>query len=292
VIRLALRVKRKDAELALADLLDLAQSGVEEHDDGGETIEYAVYGAPGELPQLPALQAAIGGALVEVRSSEVADDWEQRWRRFHRPVLLSAPMGATVSGLRIRPPWAQASAAEAMEEIVIDPGQAFGTGSHTTTRLCLELLLELSASRVKAGIIDVGTGSGVLAIAAAKLGYAPVLALDNDPLSVKAAYENAIVNEVQIEVARCDLRRDALPPLHGQIVLANLLRPLLIELASSMPHPPAQLIASGLLIGEVEEVTKAFVSRHQMQMQEQRNAGDWAAVWLKAAEADAEAGDR
>jgi ribosomal protein L11 methyltransferase len=288
VIRLALRVKREDAELALAELLDLAPNGVEEHDDGGESIEYAVYGASGELPQLPALQAAIGGALVEVRCSEVRDDWQQRWREFHRPVLLHAPTGAAVSALRIRPPWEQASVAAAAEEIVIDPGQAFGTGSHATTRLCLELLLELSASGAKGGLVDIGTGSGVLAIAASRLGYAPVLALDNDPLSVQAARENARVNGARIEVARHDLRDGALPPLGGAVMLANLLRPLLIELAMAMLEPPTHLIASGLLADEAEEVAAAFASRHGMQVRERRDAGEWAALWLTAAAA----GDR
>jgi ribosomal protein L11 methyltransferase len=290
VIRLALRVKRRDAELALADLLDLAPSGVEEHDDGGETVEYAVYGAPGELPALPALQAAIGGALVEVRSSEVPDDWQQRWRHFHRPVELPAPAGGPVRALRVRPPWEQGSAEVGVLEIVIDPGQAFGTGSHATTRLCLELLLELAASGAGGGILDVGTGSGVLAIAAAKLGFGPVLALDHDPLSVEAARENAIVNGAQIEVARHDLRVDVLPPLGGEIVLANLLRPLLVELAEAMTGPPAQLIASGLLAAEAEEVVQAFAGRHQMRLRERRAAGDWAAVWLVSASAPAAAG--
>ncbi|HEY3970898.1 MAG TPA: hypothetical protein VGL79_05815, partial [Solirubrobacteraceae bacterium] len=95
MIRLALRVRRSDAELVLADLLELAPSGVEEVElpasDGGEgMVEYAVYGAPGELPLLPDLQAAAGGALVEISTSEVADDWSERWKQFHQPVLIEA----------------------------------------------------------------------------------------------------------------------------------------------------------------------------------------------------------
>jgi hypothetical protein len=95
MIRLALRVRRSDAELVLADLLELAPSGVEEIElpagDGGEgMIEYAVYGAPGELPLLPDVRAAAGGGLVEISTSEVADDWSERWKQFHRPVLIEA----------------------------------------------------------------------------------------------------------------------------------------------------------------------------------------------------------
>ena len=100
MIRLALRVRREDAELALAELLELAPSGVEESEVDG-LVEYAVYGPPGELPALPDLRAAAGGALVEIVTEEVPDDWHERWRAFHRPVLVSGPHGA----LRVRPPW-------------------------------------------------------------------------------------------------------------------------------------------------------------------------------------------
>ena len=95
---------------------------------------------------------------------------------------------------------------------MIDPGQAFGTGAHATTRLCLELLLELAALEDRPGpLLDVGTGSGVLAIAAARLGFAPVLGLDHERESVAAAQENARVNGVAIEVRRFDLRTQTLP---------------------------------------------------------------------------------
>ncbi len=145
---------------------------------------------------------------------------------------------------------------------MIDPAQAFGTGAHATTRMCLELLLELAASDEERGsVLDVGSGSGVLAIAAVKLGYLPVLALDNDRESVRAILANAAVNDVEIEARRFDLRSEAVPwPLGNgdwsgvppmldasvntypqgngvarTVVLANLLRPLLLELADTMP---------------------------------------------------------
>ena len=130
---------------------------------------------PGELPALPDLVASAGGALVEVVTTEIADDWLQRWREFHRPVVIG-------DRLTVRPPWEPAGTSSI--DLVIDPGQAFGTGAHATTRLCLEMLLELPAPG--GSFVDLGCGSGVLAIAAARLGYAPVLALDNDPASVQA----------------------------------------------------------------------------------------------------------
>ena len=119
MIRLAVRVRRDQAELVLAELLELAPGGVEERDDG-EVVEYAVYGAPGELPELPAVQAAAGDALVEVATTEVADDWDERWKAFHAPV--------EVGRLRVRPPWEPPR--EGPIDIVIDPAQAFGTGAH------------------------------------------------------------------------------------------------------------------------------------------------------------------
>ena len=264
MIRLAVRVRREQAELVLAELLELAPAGVEEVRVGEEIIEYAVYGAPGELPSLPALKAAAGEALVEISTSETADDWQERWKRFHRPVLVAAPVFRSpedqrVADLRIRPPWEPADDAgdRAVEEIVIDPGQAFGTGGHASTRLCLELLLMLAQLERPAGpLLDVGTGSGVLAIAAARLGFMPVLGLDHDPESVAAARANAAANGAAIEVRRLDLRRQPLPWIDGSparfgsvVVVANLLRPLLLELARLMPRAPAQLLAGGLLQG-------------------------------------------
>src|SRR3954447_19081033 len=116
MIRLALRVRRADAEIVLAELLELAPAGVEERDVSAEIVEYAVYGAPGELPALPDLRAAAGDAVVEVSTSEVADDWGERWKEFHRPVEIGPP-----PTLRVRAPWHEANDGD----LVIDPGQAF-----------------------------------------------------------------------------------------------------------------------------------------------------------------------
>ena len=175
MIRLAVRVARADAELVLAELLELAPAGVEEVDRGSD-VEYAVYGAPGELPALPALRAAAGTALVEITTTEIADDWSERWRNFHKPVTIG-------ERLHVRPPWSPApDAGDGLLDIAIDPAQAFGTGAHDTTRLCLEALLELEPA---GPLLDLGCGSGVLAIAARKLGWQPVLGLDHERESVR-----------------------------------------------------------------------------------------------------------
>jgi ribosomal protein L11 methyltransferase len=286
VIRLAVRVRREHAEIVLAELLELAPSGVEEVALDREMIEYAVYGAPGELPELPDLDAAVGDTPVEVSSTEIADDWGERWKRFHHPVLIEPPMG--VPALHVRPPWEAPSDREGVEEIVIDPGQAFGTGAHATTRLCLELLLELVALEDRPGpLLDVGAGSGVLAIAGARLGFTPVLGLDHERESVVATKENANVNRVAIEVRRFDLRKQALPWLDdvdglagSLVVMANLLRPLLLDLAHGMPRAPAHLLAGGLLKEQVDEVVGAFGERLGMRERKRREQGEWAVVWL------------
>jgi ribosomal protein L11 methyltransferase len=295
VIRLAVRVAGEQAELVLAELLELAPAGVEELQIDADTVEYAVYGAPGELPRLPELRAVAGDALVEISTSEIAEDWHERWKRFHRPVLISPPGaraqgGPAVPSLHVRPPWEAPSEHPEGEvrELVIDPGQAFGTGAHASTRLCLELLLELVCSEPPAGaLLDIGTGSGVLAIAAATLGFDPVLGLDHERESVQAARANAAVNGVRIEVRRFELRSEALPWMNGAdapagplVVLANLLRPLLLELAATMPAPPAHLILGGLLREEADEVANAFAQRLGMRERLRRAGGEWAAVWL------------
>lgn len=267
MIRLAVRVRRDQAELVLAELLELAPGGVEECDDG-DVVEYAVYGAPGELPELPALRAAAGDALVEVATTEIADDWDERWKAFHAPV--------DIGRLRVRPPWEPPG--EAPIDIVIDPAQAFGTGAHATTRLCLELLLGLEPG---GALVDVGCGSGVLAIAAARLGWEPILGIDHDREAVRATIDNAAANGVQIEARHHDLLHDGPAP-SAPTAVANLLRPLLLRVAADgfACPPPDVLIASGLLAHEGDEVAAAF-ARRGLRETDRRRDGEWSALLLR-----------
>ncbi|MDE3132716.1 MAG: 50S ribosomal protein L11 methyltransferase [Acidobacteriota bacterium] len=295
MLRLALRVRRADAELVLAELLELAPGGVEELDVDGDTVEYAVYGAPGELPELPDLRAAAGAALLDVRTSDVADDWAERWREFHRPLVLG-------ERLSVRPPWEPAPGTAL--DLVIDPGRAFGTGAHATTRACLELLLDLpvpvaadplNAARPAAGgplatgcaeapgAVDLGCGSGVLAIAAAKLGWPAVLALDHDQPAVGATLANAAVNGVALQaVRRFDLRVQRVPA--TGLVLANLLGPLLLHWAAQLRaagrEHPRRIIASGLLVGEADGIAAAFAACGYGEARRLAR-GDWAALLLE-----------
>jgi ribosomal protein L11 methyltransferase len=128
---------------------------------------------------------------------DVEAGWDDRWRDFHRPVAVGA--------LWVGPPWA--SPPTELIPVVIDPGRAFGTGGHATTRLCVELLQELPPG----SLLDVGCGSGVLAIAAAKLGHAPVTAVDDDPAAVDATLRNAAINDATVAARIGDAATAPLP---------------------------------------------------------------------------------
>jgi len=228
----------------LAALLEMTPSGVEQVDGEG-FVEYAIYGAPGELPVLPVGEAQVAGVQVQVSGREVAADWGERWKRFHEPVLVGGR-------LFVRPPWTEPRPGTL--DVVIDPGQAFGTGAHPTTRLCLELLLGLDPT---GPLADLGCGSGVLAIAAAKLGFAPVTAVDNEPAALEATRANARANEVEIaRIEPVDFREQAPPA--AATVTANLTGALLKRMAELLVDRPDALIVSGLLEEEADEVVAAF----------------------------------
>lgn len=148
------------------------------------------------------LRAAFGAVTV----LPLEPGWEERWRQFHRPIW--------VGPLWVGPPWEQPPA-DAIS-IVVDPGRAFGTGAHPTTRLCLAFLLELEP----ASLVDIGCGSGILSIAAAKLGFDPVIALDREPAAVEATTKNAAANGVAIDVRLVDAVADELP--QAAVALANI----------------------------------------------------------------------
>jgi ribosomal protein L11 methyltransferase len=262
VIRLAVRVARSRAEPVLAELLALVPAGLEEREVDADTVEYALYGAAGELPDVGDLRAVAGGAPVHVSTSEIGDGSD--WRDWHRPL--------DVGPLRVRPPW-QSPRPGALD-VVIDPGRAFGTGAHPSTRLTLELLVGLDEG---GALADWGCGSGILAVAAAKLGFEPVLACDVDRVAVDAARAAAVANGVELTASRCDLR--LAPGPWAPTVLANLVRPLLLEVAAGLERPPERLIASGLEAGEVDEVAAAFAGRG-LPLAARRDGDGWSAILL------------
>jgi ribosomal protein L11 methyltransferase len=272
-IRLAVRCRPEQADLVLAELAVLAPNGFEE-EQGDGYVEYAIYGPEGELPDLGGIEAATGKGMVEVDATPIPDDWADRWQDFHQPLLVGGRIW-------VRPPWAEAHA-DAID-VVIEPGRAFGTGAHTTTRLCLELLIELAAAGAATGpLLDLGTGSGVLAIAAAKLGWDPVLACDHEPASLQAAGGNAEANGVRLQLDRVNLREE-LPPM-PETAVANLTAPLLAHVAAGIEgsEAPRRLVCSGLLGTEADEVAAGFAAAGLAEA-ERRGEGDWAALRLERA---------
>jgi ribosomal protein L11 methyltransferase len=191
-------VPGEEAEVARATMIELFPEGFEERELAAG-VELAAY-TDGDGHE------RMRRAFAAVDAEEVEPGWEERWRAFHRPVR--------IGGLWIGPPWE--SPPPNAVAIVVDPGQAFGTGAHATTQLCLELLQESP----RGSLLDVGCGSGVLAIAAAKLGFGRIEAIDIDPIAVEATRQNACANGVEIAARTADAGAAALPA--TQLAIANL----------------------------------------------------------------------
>jgi ribosomal protein L11 methyltransferase len=190
----------------------------------------------------------LGAVAVE----PVAPGWEEAWKRFHRP--------ARIGPLWVGPPWERPD--DGAIAVVIDPGRAFGTGAHPTTRLCLDHLLTCGTG----SLVDLGCGSGVVAIAAAKLGFSPVIALDDDEAAVEAAHTNAAANEVAVEVRAADVVEDPLP--EADLAVANLDLATVERVAERVSA--RRLVTSGYL---VSDRPSAATWRHR----ERRTAEGWAA---------------
>jgi ribosomal protein L11 methyltransferase len=197
----------------------------EERDEAGRLVVAGYGAAPLRLPD------GLGSWTVDV----VEAGWETRWRAFHH--------GAPVGRLWVGPPWERPG--PGLVPVVIDPGRAFGTGQHGTTRACLELLCEIEPD---GAVLDLGCGSGVLAIAAARLGFAPVRACDLDPLAVAATQLNAAANGVEVEVFEADVLREPLPA--AALWLANILRRPLEQLFARTDARPLRAILSGIRLDE------------------------------------------
>ena len=225
-------------------MVELFPEGFEKVEADGR-LELAAYtDAAGE--------ARLAVAFGEVSAHAVEPGWESAWKEFHRPVRIGR--------LWVGPPW-ETPPPDALA-VVVDPGRAFGTGAHATTRLCLELLLGVEPG----SLLDVGCGSGVLAVAAARLGFAPIVAVDIDPVAVEAAQENAARNGVAVEVRALDAFADPLPA--TAFAIANIaLRP--VEAVGARLRS-GRLIASGYLAAEKPELPG-------WRRIERRELGEWAA---------------
>jgi ribosomal protein L11 methyltransferase len=228
-VRVAVTVAAADRERALAVVLPLAPQGLEER-DGGREVELAVFADAGGAERARSALAALGPVAV----TPVEPGWEDAWRAFHRPVR--------AGGLWIAPPWETSPAGA--PSVVIDPGRAFGTGAHPTTRLCVDLL---AAPETGGGsLVDVGCGSGVLAIAAARLGYGPLVAVDSDPVAVETTRANGEANGVVLDARLVDALREPIPA--ADVAVANVLLAPVEAILERLDTAVA--ITSGYLEGE------------------------------------------
>lgn len=221
---------------------------------------------PGRLEQLQRI-AADHQAVLAQRGEVRDEDWAENWKAFYHPKRVG-------ERLVICPSWEKFEPRPEDVVVILDPGSAFGTGYHETTRLCLLALQEAKPGTV----LDCGTGSGILAIAAALLGADSVQAFDRDPVAVKVARENVEINHVRVEV------REAAEPPEGvfDTVVANITAAALIGLRDRLlAATGGRLILSGIIEERAEEVVEAFTG-HGLELVQRHHEGEWVAlVWAR-----------
>jgi len=238
--RVSFRVAADDRERVLDALLPLLPAGVRE--DGDVLASEA-----GTLPARELLEAAAGGPLEDFTEIEVPADWRARRARF-------GGAGVVIDGrVGIRSPDDPPPAEGVIDVVVERRGSAFGSGSHPTTQMCVALMLALEPA---GGAADLGCGVGTLAIAAAKLGWAPVVGVDRVPVAIEVARENVERNGVAVEVAVADLAVDAVPL--AALLLVNAPPPVHERVAAALTSEVRHVIVSGIVAGEAEPVLAAY----------------------------------
>lgn len=249
--------------------------GIENTQESGAELIGCMVDVEGSTEQLGRLLQALRGAgISEVATAPLVEqNWDEVWRQFFKPRRIG-------ERFVVRPSWEEfASSAEDLV-IVLDPGEAFGTGDHPTTRLCLELLerAEIKGSRV----LDLGCGSGILAIGAVLLGATEVTAIDIDPTSVAVAEANATLNQVALRSAVGEG-----VPKGGryQVVVSNIISAVLMQIAPDVAaalDAGGRWLVSGILVANWPLVLSA-ATRAGFGLGEYREEGDWVAALFERA---------
>lgn len=208
------------------------------------------------LKQIESCDLKTGSGKIQIVKVKRAD-WAESWKRHFHPLEIG-------NALLIKPSWSKKRPRKNQAVVVLDPGLSFGTGQHPTTSFCLGELVRCRQNGTTQSFLDIGTGSGILAIAAAKLGYQPVHAFDFDPEAVRVARENARTNQVgdRLRLTRGDATKLPLQPARKyDLVCANLISTLLIAERRRIVNrvkPDGTLVLAGILAEEFAEVERAY----------------------------------
>jgi len=212
---------------------------------------------------------------------QIADqNWMEAWKQHYKPILIG-------ERLLILPAWLD-SPEPTRIAIKIDPGMAFGTGTHPTTQLCLELMEKVFVERPMSNVIDVGCGSGILSIAAIKLGAKNVLGVDIDEESIKNSRENADTNGVGDELilgvgSVSEILEGKYAFKKAPLVVANILAPVIVRLFDAglvnLIEADGAIVLSGILFEQEQSVIEAGQARG-LQLNERRQIADWVALTM------------
>ncbi len=212
----------------------------------------------------------IGAGQIEVAKVK-REDWAESWKRHFHPMEIG-------EALLVKPSWSKRRPKRRQAVVVLDPGLSFGTGQHPTTSFCLNEVVRCKKAGAKQSFLDIGTGSGILAIAAAKLDYAPVQAFDFDPDAVRVAKENARKNKVKFKLSRGDVTKLPLKPARQyDLVCANLISNLLIAERRRIVNrlkPNGTLVLAGILAKEFPQVER-FFSGMKLKLVAKREENEW-----------------
>lgn len=267
-VRYSLTAGPAHYDRAVSALLTLPLSGWQE-DQAGERLIFWLEVEAVADPEVAPVLAELG-VLGRLEAAPERDDWQTSWRRFHRAVR--------VGKLCVRPPWEPPT--PGLLDVVIDIGMAFGTGSHATTRQCLSALQRL----VPASLLDLGTGSGVLALAALRLGFRPVHACEHDDLALRAAAANARLNGLAPHLIRADLTDGTVTLPEAEVVVANVaLKPIVaygrrLTSAASATPSPRHVVLAGLLAEQADGARAAYPHYEE---RERSQDGEWVLLRLE-----------